>query len=125
MLVYLAEGAAGLPFFAGGAAGPQHLAGPTGGYLFGFVAAAWVIGWLAERGWDRTPIRAFAAMLLGSVAMFACGLLQLAAFVGWERVLPAGLYPFLIGDVIKIALAAALLPGLWKLLERAGLAPRG
>jgi biotin transport system substrate-specific component len=124
MLAYLAEGAAGLPFFAGGAAGPQHLAGPTGGYLLGFVPAAFVIGALAERGWDRTPLRAAAAMLCGSVVLFACGLAQLAVFVGASRVLALGLYPFIVGDLLKVAAAAAILPGAWALLTRAGLTPR-
>ncbi len=124
MLAYLAEGAAGLPFFAGGAAGLHHLAGPTGGYLLGFVPAAFVIGLGAERGWDRTPVRAFAAMLLGSVVLFACGLAQLGFFVGRSQVLALGLYPFLIGDVLKIAVAATSLPLVWKLLERSGLTPR-
>lgn len=124
MLAYLAEGAAGLPFFAGGAAGPQHLIGPTGGYLFGFVGAAAVIGWFAERGWDRTPVRAFGAMLLGSIVLFACGLAQLALFVGSSAAVTQGLLPFIVGDVLKMALAAALLPGAWKILERTGLTPR-
>src|SRR5262245_9517806 len=123
MLAYLAEGAAGLPFFAGGAAGPQHLAGPTGGYLVGFVPTAYVIGCLAERGWDRTPWRAAIAMLVGSLVLFACGLVQLAAFVGRARVLETGLYPFVVGDLLKIAVAASVLPGLWALLSRFALAP--
>jgi len=123
MLLYLVEGTAGLPFFAGGSAGPAHLLGPTGGYLLGFVPAAWVIGGCAERGWDRGPARAFAAMLLGSVTLYVCGLAQLAAFVPRAQVLAAGLYPFVLGDVVKMAVAAGLLPGLWRILERAGLTP--
>ena len=124
MLLYLAEGAAGMPFFAGGASGPAHLLGPTGGYLFGFVPAAFVIGWFAERGWDRTPPRAFLAMLAGSIVLFACGLTQLAAFVPRGRVLASGLYPFVVGDVLKMAAASALLPCTWMLLERLGLDSR-
>jgi len=124
MLAYLVEGAAGLPFFAGGAAGLHHLAGPSGGYLIGFVPAAFVIGLCAERGWDRTPVRAFAAMFLGSLVLFACGLAQLSFFVGGSRVLALGLYPFVIGDVLKLAVAATSLPLVWKLLERSGLTPR-
>ena len=124
MALYLLEGVAGLPFFAGGAAGPAHLVGPTGGYLAGFVPAAFVIGWFAERGWDRTPVRAAAAMVAGSVLLFACGLAQLALYVGREQVLRTGLYPFVIGDLLKIAAAALLLPGLWAGLERLGLAPQ-
>lgn len=124
MLAYLLEGALGLPFFAGGAAGLAHLAGPTGGYLLGFVPAAFVIGWFAERGWDRDVLRTLVAMAAGSVLLFACGLTQLATFVGRDRVLEAGLYPFVIGDLIKMAVAAGLLPAAWKILERTGLAPR-
>jgi len=123
MLAYLVEGAAGLPFFAGGAAGFAHLAGPTGGYLLGFVPAAFATGWFAERGWDRGVLRTLVAMAAGSVLLFACGLAQLATFVGRDRVLEAGLYPFVIGDLIKMAVAAGLLPAAWKILERTGLAP--
>jgi biotin transport system substrate-specific component len=118
MLLYLAEGAAGLPFFAGGAGGAAHLAGPTGGYLIGFVPAAFAVGWLSERGWDRSPWRAAAAMTLGTLVLFACGLLQLAAFVGAPRVLALGFYPFLWGAVLKIALASALLPSAWAFVRR-------
>ena len=124
MLLYLAEGAAGLPFFAGGGAGLGHLVGPTGGYLIGFVPAAFLIGWSAERGWDRSPIRTFLAMAGGSLVLFACGLSQLALFVGREHVLAAGLYPFVAADLLKVAVAAGLLPAAWRLLERSGLAPR-
>lgn len=120
MLAYLVEGAAGLPFFAGGAGGVAHLLGPSGGYLLGFVPAALVIGFLAERGWDRTPLRALASMVLGSAILFACGLMQLAAFVPRDQLLHAGLFPFLVGDVVKMLAAAGLLPALWKALERTG-----
>lgn len=118
MLLYLAEGAFGLPFFAGGAAGAAHLAGPTGGYLIGFVPAAFVIGWLAERGWDRSPWMAAAAMATGTLVLFACGLAQLAAFVGPSRVLELGLYPFVWGAVLKVAAAAGVMPLAWKTLGR-------
>lgn len=124
MLLYLVEGAVGLPFFAGGAAGPAHLAGPTGGYLLGFVPAAFAIGRCAERGWDRTPWGALAAMAVGSVVLFACGLAQLAAFVPRGQVLAAGLWPFLAGDVLKMLVAAGILPAAWAGLRRLGLAPR-
>jgi len=123
MLAYLVEGAAGLPFFAGGAAGVAHLLGPSGGYLVGFVPAAFVIGFLAERGWDRSPVRALASMLLGSAVLFACGLTQLAAYVPRDQLLHAGLYPFIVGDVVKMLAASGLLPALWKVLEHSG-APR-
>jgi biotin transport system substrate-specific component len=119
-LAYLAEGTSGLPFFAGGAAGLAHLLGPTGGYLTGFVPTAFTVGSLAERGWDRTPVRAFCAMAAGSVVLFACGLAWLGRFVPAAQLLHAGLYPFIAGDVVKMLAAAALLPSLWKLVDRAG-----
>ena len=110
MLLYLAEGVAGLPVFAGGGAGAVHLLGPTGGYLVGFVAAATVTGYLAERGWDRRFGTTLAAMLLGTVAIFAVGLAWLGLFTGTENLLAMGLYPFVPGALIKIALAAVVLP---------------
>ena len=116
MLAYLTEGAAGLPVFAGGGAGIATLVGPTGGYLFGFVAAAYITGMLAERGWDRHVATVIPAMVLGTLAIYAFGLAWLAIFIGGENLLPMGLYPFLPGAVIKIALAAFLLPSGWKLL---------
>ncbi len=117
---FLLQGAAGLPFFAGGAAGPAHLVGPTGGYLAGFVVAAFVIGALAERGWDRTPTRAFVAVSVGAALIFACGLAQLSTFVPREQLLALGLTPFLPGAALKVALAALLLPTLWSFVERYG-----
>jgi len=120
-LAYLAEGACGLPVFAGGAAGPHVLAGPTGGYLAGFVFGAWLTGALAERGFDRRPFTTVVSMALGNVLILALGLLWLARFVGAPRAMALGLVPFLPGDVVKVALAAALLPLGWKLLARRGI----
>lgn len=120
VLAYLAEGAAGLPVFAGLAAGPAILLGPTGGYLLGFVPAAWLCGALAERGWDRTPLRTTASMILGNIAIFALGLPWLARFVGASNVWALGFWPFLPGDIVKIGLAAALLPLGWKALGARG-----
>jgi len=117
-LAYLAEGCAGLPVFAGGAAGAHVLLGATGGYLAGFVPGAWLCGVLAERGWDRHVGTTVASMALGNLAILAPGLLWLARLVGPERVLAMGLLPFLPGDAVKIALAAALLPFVWKRLTR-------
>lgn len=118
VLLYLGEGLAGLPVFAGGGAGPGHMAGPTGGYLVGFLLAAFTTGWLAERGWDRRFGKTFLAMLAGNVLLYVPGLLWLAKFVGAEKVFALGLYPFIIGDLLKIVIAAALLPAGWKLLSR-------
>ena len=120
VLVYLAQGISGLPVFAGGMGGVLHLVGPTGGYLIGFVPAAFLTGLLAERGWDRGVGPAFAAMLVGNAAIYACGLPWLAQFLGPQRVLALGLAPFLPGDLMKLGIAAALLPSGWKLLGRSG-----
>jgi biotin transport system substrate-specific component len=118
LLAYLAEGASGLPVFAGGAAGIAPLLGPSGGYLFGFVAAAGVTGALAERGWDRHFLSTWAAMALGSATLFAFGLAWLSRFTGWSVALDAGFWPFLPGDVLKQLLAALVLPAAWKLARR-------
>ena len=116
MLLYIIEGGMGLPFFAQGASGWAKLLGPTGGYLVGFVLAAYVIGWMAERGMDRRVWTALVPMLVGEVIIFACGVSWLAHFVGWDKALPLGLYPFIPGDVIKTLLAALTLPAGWKML---------
>jgi len=119
MLAYLAEGAAGLPFFRGGAGGVGHFSGATAGYLLAFPAAAYVTGLLAERGWDRRFRTAAAAMALGSFVILACGWAWLALmFKGGAEAFWLGVAPFLPGDVLKIALAAAALPAGWALLRR-------
>jgi biotin transport system substrate-specific component len=115
-LCYLAEGAAGIPVFAGGSAGAHVLAGPTGGYLVGFVPAAWLVGALAERGFDRHPATTAIAMLIGNAVVLLCGASWLAVFVGPDRAVMLGVLPFLIGDVVKAAFAAALLPLSWRAL---------
>lgn len=121
LLMYLGYGAMGLPVFSMGRGGLAHLFGPTGGYLWGFVAAAFITGLLAERGWDRKAATAFLAMLLGNVVIYACGLPWLARYVGYERVLMAGLWPFIAGDFLKLLLATVLLPLGWKLVGRTAL----
>jgi len=119
-LSYLAIGATGIPYWfaLGGPPGVIRLIGPTGGYLIGFVAAAFVIGWLAEKGWDRHVWKAIPAMLIGCTAYYAFGLLWLLKFVPQDMVLQAGLYPFIIGDSIKIVTAAVIIPSGWMLLRR-------
>lgn len=116
VLVYLFFGGLGLPVFAGGAAGAARLIGPTGGYLVGFVVAAFLVGALAERGWDRRPSTTAASMVLGNVVIYLAGTLWLSRFVGWSEVLFVGVLPFLAGDALKIALATLALPGAWRLL---------
>ncbi|MCS7050082.1 MAG: biotin transporter BioY [Thermomicrobium sp.] len=113
MALYVAEGLVGLPVFAGGKAGLAVLLGPTGGYLLGFIAAAFVTGWLAERGWDRRPLTTAFAMALGNVVIYLFGVSWLAVFVGLERAPLLGLVPFLPGDALKIVLATVALPGAW------------
>ena len=118
LLLYLAQGAAGLPVFAKGG-GIAYMMGGTGGYLLGFVLAAALVGWLAERGWDRNVATTALAMLIGSVVIYLPGLLWLGAIFTWEKpILEWGLYPFLIGDAFKLALAAAVMPLAWKAVRR-------
>jgi biotin transport system substrate-specific component len=118
VLTYLALGVIGLPVFAGGAYGIARLVGPTGGYLVGFLAAAFVVGWLSELGWDRQPWTAAISMSIGSAVIYGAGVLWLSRFVGWEAVLSTGVLPFLPGDAVKIALATILLPTGWRLIGR-------
>jgi biotin transport system substrate-specific component len=121
LLLYLLEGAGGLPVFAGGTGGWAHLLGPTGGYLFSYPLAAGLMGFFAERGWDRKALGTAAGMLLSSLLIFLLGAAWLATFVGgFGAALARGVLPFLPGDFLKALLAAALLPGGWKLLGRRG-----
>lgn len=125
VLTYIVQGLAGLPVFAYGNSGLKALAGPTGGYLVGFVVAAYVVGALAERGWDRRVGATVLAMVLGNAVLYAGGLAWLSVLVyllgkPLGGVLTVGLYPFLLGDVVKIALAAALLPAGWRLIRHFG-----
>lgn len=120
LLAYLAEGAIGFPVFAGPIGGLAPLTGPTAGYLVGFVAAAFIVGSLADRGWDRTVPRLFVAMAAGHVAILALGFAWLAfgMHLGIEKAWLAGVLPFLAGSLIKNALGAMLLPGARRLLDR-------
>jgi len=117
MLTYIAEGAAGLPVFALGQAGLAVLLGPRGGYIVGFVAAAYVTGVLAEKGWDRRVATTILAMICGNIAIYTFGLLWLCCLIGINKtVLAVGLCPFIVGDLLKTIVAAILLPAGWKLL---------
>ena len=119
---YLMLGAFGLPVFAGTpekGIGLAYMLGPTGGYLFGFVAAAGVCGYLAERGWDRRMSTTFLAMLIGNAVIYIPGLVWLGSVVGWDKpVLAWGMTPFLLGDLAKIVVAMLVLPAAWKSFEK-------
>lgn len=119
MGLYLAQGALGLPMFAGGSAGVSvlGLASATGGYLWGFVLASAVVGYLSRHGWDRSIRSAIGAMFLGEVVLYAVGIpwLMQAIDVPLAKALELGLAPFVIGDTIKVLLAAGLLPAGWRL----------
>ncbi len=117
MTIYLVEGASGLPFFYAGNGGVQHLLGPTGGYLVAFPAAAFVTGAFAEHGWDKRYITAVAAMATGSLVIMFGGWAWLTQFMPPVVAFHQGVSKFIIGDIIKVLLAAAVLPTGWALLK--------
>jgi biotin transport system substrate-specific component len=118
ILAYLAEGAMGLPVFAGKGAGLGYLMGPTAGYLVGFVAAAALTGFLAERGFTRSILGALGVLLLGHVVLFVPGYLWLATLLGAEKAYLVGVAPFFAATAVKTALGAALLPAAWWAVRR-------
>jgi len=118
IVAYLAQGAAGLPFFAGGKSGVVTLFGPTGGYLFGFVAAGYIVGMLSELRFKRSLFQAASSLVLGNIIIYLFGLLWLARFVGESQVLQLGFYPFLVGDLLKILLGVVLVGGSSVLLSQ-------
>ncbi|MCK1491480.1 biotin transporter BioY [Bradyrhizobium sp. 180] len=122
MIAYLAEGALGLPVFAGPVAGIAPLVGPTAGYLFGFVLAAFVTGWLAERGWDRSVVPLFAAMAVGHIVILAAGFgwLALGLGLGAAKAWQVGIVPFIAASLVKNALGAALMPAARRIVDRRG-----
>jgi biotin transport system substrate-specific component len=116
LALYLVEGIAGLPFFSGGARGFSIVTGATGGYLVGFVAAAYVIGLLAERGLERNVRTSLIPFLIGTAIIYMFGVSWLAVVLGsFSDAITFGLLPFLIGDAIKLVAAAVALPAAWKL----------
>jgi biotin transport system substrate-specific component len=122
VVAWLAEGALGLPVFAGPVGGIAPLVGPTAGYLFGFIVAAFATGWLSERGWDRTVARLFAAMAIGHLIILAAGFgwLAFGMKLGVEKAWLVGIVPFIAASLVKNSLGAVLLPAIRRLL-----APRG
>lgn len=120
--LYLLQGALGLPVFQGTpekGIGLAYMMGPTGGYLAGFFVAAVVCGKLAQKGWDRHFGTMALGMVIGNVIIYALGLAWLGALIGWDKpVLQYGMIPFLVGDLIKIVIAVALVPMIWKRVNR-------
>ena len=118
LALYIAEGALGLPFFAGGVGGLHVLVGATAGYLIGFIAASYVIGRLAERGLERTVRTSFIPFAVGTLIIYLFGVTWLALMLGnLSKAIAAGLLPFIIGDAIKLIAAALALPAAWKLVK--------
>jgi biotin transport system substrate-specific component len=120
--VYLAEGAIGLPVFAGPVGGLAPLIGPTAGYLFGFVAAAFATGWLGERGWDHSVPLLFVAMAIGHIVILGCGFAWLAfgMKLGVGKAWSVGIAPFVAASLIKNALGAVLVPAIRRTFDRRG-----
>ena len=120
MIVYLFEGAVGLPFFYGGHGGFAHILGPTGGYLIAFPAAAFITGAFAENGWDKRFLTAVAAMAVGSIVILLAGWTWFAVLMNTNMLaaFKVSVAPHIVGDIIKIILAAAVLPTGWALLKR-------
>ena len=125
MVLYAILGIVGLPVFSESSSGWGVIAGPSGGYIIGFIFAAILTGWLAQREWDRKLLRAFVAFLAGSVVTFAFGLPWLATYLGavgvpndLNSVLAAGLYPFILGGIVKSILGAGIITLAWVAVGR-------
>lgn len=121
LLLYMLEGAMGFPVFQSTpekGIGLAYMVGTTGGYLAGFVVMAAIAGWAADRGFDRNPFKLFGALLVAEVIMMAMGFAWLATIIGTEKAWQFGVVPFILPDLIKVALAASLVPAVWSLLPR-------
>ena len=119
LALYAVEGAVGLPVFAPTPDGYPGIIGPTGGYIIGFILAAGLVGWLAEKGWDRSIPKMLVATLLGGTILYVPGLIWLSTFVGgFGPAVEYGLAPFWLADIVKAVLAALAFPAVWNLLGR-------
>lgn len=119
LVLYLVEGAMGFPVFQSTpekGIGLTYMMGPTGGFLLGFVAMAAIVGWAADRGWDRSVLKLLGAMLVAEAVMMALGFGWLAGLIGAEKSWMFGVAPFIVPDVIKVALAATVVPAVWALI---------
>lgn len=128
IIAYIAAGMAGLPVFSGAGAGPAYMIGTTAGFIWGYIPAALIAGLAADRGWGRSPIRLGLAMLAGDAILFTMGFVWLAfiasvggaAGVGVARAWAGGVEPFLLGDLVKVALAACFIAAGWAVFRRNG-----
>jgi biotin transport system substrate-specific component len=114
LAAYLVQGVMGLPVFAGGAGGAAHLVGPSGGYLVGFLFAAALVGYLADTGFTKGWVGTIIALLAGTAVIYALGLPWLGSIVGYDKMLEYGFTPFVLGDTIKLILAALIGKGVLK-----------
>jgi biotin transport system substrate-specific component len=121
LALYAAEGAIGLPVFAPTPDGYPGITGPTGGYVIGFILAAALVGWFAEKGWDRSVPKMVVAMLLGATILYIPGLAWLSTFVGgMSKAIEYGLTPFWVADIVKAVAAACVFPAVWGLISKRG-----
>jgi biotin transport system substrate-specific component len=119
VLAYIGEGFAGLPVFSGGRAGVAHLLGPTGGYLVGFVLAAFLVGLVIERGAARSWLATLATLIAGNLLLYVPGVIWLGTFTGMQKALALGFVPFLIGDTLKIIVSCGVVSGVTLISGRA------
>ena len=123
IIAYFAAGTAGLPVYAGAVAGPAYLVGPTGGFLAGFVIAAFIVGYVADQTGSKNPFKLFAAMVTADVVIFALGFLWLGFIfngggIGADKAWLAGVQPYILSDIVKMVIAAAIVPAVASLLKR-------
>lgn len=118
IMAYMIAGASGLPVFAGPVAGLAYFTGPTGGYLAGFVVMAYITGLATDRGWSHSPFKIGSAMLVGEVIMLTIGALWMGYLFGADKIIAWGVGPFIVTDLIKLAIAACIVPALWGLLKK-------
>ena len=121
VLLYLAEGAVGLPVFSGTpekGLGLAYMMSTTGGYLVGFVLAAGAVGFLAERGWARSFVTTALSMVIGTALIYACGVTWLSQLIGFEKAISFGMLPFLYGDALKLVIASLGMPFAWSFVNK-------
>lgn len=121
VLVYISQGIIGIPVFAKTGSGFAYLLGPTGGYLIGFVFAAFITGYFAEKGWDRSFWKTSLAMTIGTSFIFIFGVGWLCSFHGFSKAVMVGFVPFIVEAIITIIIAITLIPSGWKILEKLNL----